>query len=142
MGNWYQIQFVQRWQSRTYSDKLYVSQKTKQKIHWSYQLLFSPNKKITRSIITRYCIIRCVFVSHFCFQYKSLIFTLNTGHYTPKYPCSSPNVMIWYWINGNYDQNVHDLWNWYTYLSTTYHLSFYDITYKTLDNTQFSILLL
>ena len=33
----------------------------------------------------------CVCCPRFCFPYKSLMFMLNPGHYTPMYPWSPPN---------------------------------------------------
>ena len=42
----------------------------------------------------RYWVISYVCVPCFCFRSKSLVFTPNTGHYTPKSPCSSPNGLF------------------------------------------------
>ena len=43
--------------------------------------------------------------------------------------------MIWYWSNGNYDQSMNYMWISDIYFYTTYNLSVYDISYKTLDHT-------
>ena len=42
----------------------------------------------------RYCIIIYFCVPCFCFHSKSLLFTPNPGHYTPKSLCSSPNGLL------------------------------------------------
>ena len=56
---------------------------------------------------------------------------LTTTLYLPQTDC----LLILYWGDGNHDQNMHYMCSCNIYFSTTYHMSVYDVTLKTLGHT-------
>ena len=63
---------------------------------------------------------------------EKITLVLPTNFYHPQTDYS----LILYLGNGNYDQNMHYPCSRYIYFSTTYNMSVYDVTYKTIVHTQ------
>ena len=57
------------------------------------------------------------------------------GLQTNIYPPQTYYSLILYRGNGDHDQNIHYLCSFDIHLSTMYHMSVYDVTYKTLGHT-------
>ena len=51
---------------------------------------------------------------------------------TTLYPPQTYYSLILYWGNGNHDQSLHYICSCDVYFSTMYHMSVYDVIYKTL----------
>ena len=55
--------------------------------------------------------------------------TISLGLKNTLQTLKTNSSLIWYFSDCNYDQNIYHLWSYNIYVSTTYHMSVYNITY-------------